>query len=83
MSRMTPDEREAYKWRCYDKTARPKLLELFEYCQIDDRICPLPRQWNKIYHDYSWHTDRHAFTKYPPLKAPLILGAWNASNIEK
>jgi len=83
MSRMTPEEKKAYRWKCYDKKARVQLLELMEYCQSSDRICPEPRLWNKIYHNYSWFTDRHEFTKYPPLKIPLILGAWNASNIEK
>lgn len=80
---MTPEEKKAYKWKCYDETAKPKLLELIKHCQNGGRICPLPQHWNKIYHDYSWHTDRHKFTKFPPLKIPLILGAWNANDIDK
>jgi len=83
MSRMTPEEKKVYRWKCYDEKAWPQLLELIEYCQSDNRICPLPQHWNKIYHDYSWHTDRHKFTKFPPLKIPLILGAWNANDIDK
>ena len=80
---MTPEEKKAYKWKCYDETAKPKLLELIKHCQNGGRICPLPQHWNKIYHAYSWHTDRHKFTKFPPLKIPLILGAWNANDIDK
>ena len=83
MSRMTPEEKKAYRWKCYDKKARVQLLELIEHCQLGNRICPVPILWNKIYHNYSWFTDRREFTKYPPLKIPLILGGWNTSNIEK
>jgi len=83
MSRMTPEEKQAYKWKCYDEKARSQLLELIEYCQSNNRVCPSPQHWNKIYHTYSWHTDRHEFTKFTPFKIPLILGAWNATDIDK
>jgi hypothetical protein len=83
MSRMTPEEKKVYRWKCYDEKAWPQLLELIEYCQSDNRICPVPILWNRIYHNYSWYTDRRDFAKYPPLKKPLLLNVWNASNIEK
>ena len=60
-----------------------QLLKLIEYCQNDNRICPSEKSWNGIYHAYSWHTDVYKFTKFSPLKSPLILDAWNTSNIEK
>ena len=66
-----------------DEKSKLQLLELLDYCQSNGRICPSPQYWNKIYHVYSWHTDKHKFTKYPPFKIPLIVGAWNASDIEK
>ena len=66
-----------------DEKAKLQLLELLNYCQSNGRICPSPQHWNKIYHVYSWHTDKHKFTKYPPFKIPLIVGAWNTSDIEK
>ena len=71
------------KWNSYNEKAKPQLLELLEYCQSENRICPTSKSWNKIYHNYSWHTDRYKFTKYPPLKVPLILGSWNTSDLEK
>ena len=81
MSRMTPEEKKAYKWRRYDETAKPKLLELIEYCQSDNRI--FPHNWSRIYSNYAQFSNRHAFTEYPPFKPPLILGASGASDIEK
>ena len=66
-----------------NEKAKLQLLELLNYCQSNGRICPSPQHWNKIYHVYSWHTDKHKFTKYPPFKIPLIVGAWNTSDIEK
>ena len=80
---MTTKNSKEQKWNSYNEKAKPQLLELFEYCQSGNKICPSPQHWNKIYHNYSWHTDRHKFTKYPPLKTPLILGAWNTSDLEK
>jgi len=50
MSRMTPVEKKAYQWKCYDETAKPKLLKLIEYCQSDNRI--FPYTWDKIYNNY-------------------------------
>jgi hypothetical protein len=80
---MTTKNSKEQKWNSYNEKAKPQLLELFKYCQSGNKICPSPQHWNKIYHNYSWHTDRHKFTKYSPLKAPLILDAWNTSNLEK
>jgi len=79
MSRMTPEEKKAYKWKCYDEKAKPKLLELIEYCQSNNRICPIPQYWSRIYSAYS----RYADTNYPPFEVPLILAAWGASCDEK
>jgi len=81
MSRMTPAEKKAYKWKCYDEKAKPKLLKLIEYCQSDNRI--FPYTWGKIYNDYAQFSDRHNFTEYPPFRPPLILGASSAPDIEK
>ncbi len=83
MSRMTPEEKKAYKWKCYDETAKPKLLELIEYCQSNNRICPSPQHWNRIWEAYSRCSHRSEFTEYPPFKIPLILGAWHAPEIDK
>ena len=83
MSRMTPEERKAYKWKCYDETAKPKLLEMIEYCQSNNRICPSPQHWNRIWKAYSRYSHRSEFTEYPPFKIPLILGAWHAPEIDK
>jgi|APSaa5957512622_1039677.scaffolds.fasta_scaffold29346_1 hypothetical protein len=59
------------------------LVELIEYSQRGNRVCPLPECWNKIYHDYSWRTDTHDFGKLYPLRAPLLFDAWNTSSNEK
>lgn len=83
MSRMTPKEKQAYTWKCYDKKAKPQLLELIKHCQSDCRIHPMPILWNRIYHNYSWSTDSRSHTKFTPLKAPFLFNAWNTSNIEK
>ena len=81
MSRMTPEEKKAYKWQRYYEKATPKLLELIECCQSDNRI--FPHNWGKIYSNYAQFSNRHAFTKYPPFKVALILGASSAPDIEK
>ncbi len=81
MSCMTPEEKKAYRWKCYDETAKPKLLELIEYCQSDNRI--FPHTWGRISNNYLRFAHRHNFTKYPPFRPPLILGASSAPDIEK
>jgi hypothetical protein len=83
ISSMTSEEKKAYKWKCYDEKAKPQLLELIEYCQSNNRICPLPQHWNRIWETYSRYSNRSEFTEYPPFKIPLILGAWHASEIDK
>jgi hypothetical protein len=81
MSRMKPEEKKAYRWKCYDETAKPKLLELIEYCQSDNRI--FPYTWGKIYNDYAQFSNRHSFTEYPPFRPSLILGASLSPDILK
>jgi len=81
MSRMTPEEKKAYIWERYNKKAKPQLLELMDFCQSDHRI--FPHNWGKIYSDYVQFSNRRTFTKYPPFKVPLILGASGAPDIEK
>jgi len=66
-----------------DEKAKLQLLELLVYCQSNGRICPRPYHWNIIWGAYSRYSDRSEFTEYPPFKMPLILGAWDTSNIEK
>jgi len=83
ISSMTSEKKRVYRWKYYDEKARSQLLELIDYCQSNKKICPSSQQWNKIYHVYSWHTDSREFTKFSPLKIPLILGAWNTSDLEK
>ena len=84
MSRMTPEEKKAYKWECYDEIAKPLLLDLLEYCQNDNRICPMPIIWNKTVSSYMSCTRQDKFTKYPPFKFPLILSVWHyASDADK
>lgn len=51
----------------------PRLLDLLDYCQKNNRVCPMPNQWNALYEllpkkqrtDGGWE---------PSL--PLILAAW-------
>ncbi|MBT7558155.1 hypothetical protein HN615_14725 [Candidatus Woesearchaeota archaeon] len=50
MSRMTPEEKKAHKWQRYYEKATPKLLELIEYCQNDNRI--VPHNWGAIYNNF-------------------------------
>lgn len=81
MSRMTPEEKKAYKWQCYYEKATPQLLELIEYCQKDNRI--VPHHWDRFAGKYSRFTRKDEFTTYPPYKHPLILGASTAPDLEK
>jgi len=83
MSRMTPEEKKAYKWECYDEIAKPLLLDLLEYCQNDNRICPMPIIWNKTVSSYMSCTRQDKFTKYPPFLFPLVLSAWMSSDSSK
>jgi len=84
MSRMTPDEKKAYNQKCYEESAKPKLLELIEYCQNNHKICPLPSDWNRICSDYMRYTHRCEFTKFPPFQLPLILSTWHySSDVDK
>ena len=81
MSRMTPEEKTAYKWQRYYEKATPQLLELIEYCQKDNRIAP--HGWGWIAGRYMRFTHRDNFTGYPPFRRPLILGASSAPDLEK
>ena len=80
MSRMTPEEKKAYKWKCYDEKAKPKLLKLIEYCQSDNRI--FPYNWGVIYNNFMFLYKCNS-TKYSLPGKPLILGASSAPDIEK
>jgi len=84
MSRMTSEEKKEYKWKCYDEKAKLQLLELVEYCQDNDRVCPMPLKWNRAVDGYMRYTSQHKFTKFPPFKFPLILSVWHyASDADK
>ena len=84
MSRMTPDEKKAYNRKCYEESAKPKLLELIEYCQNNHKICPLPSDWNRICSNYMRYTHRCEFTKFPPFQRPLVLSTWHySSDVDK
>lgn len=80
MSRMTPEEKKVYKWKCYDETAKPKLLELIEYCQSGNRI--FPHNWGAIYNNFMFLYKCNS-TKYFLPEKPLILSASIAPDIEK
>jgi len=55
--------------------------EIIDYCQINNRICPLPQKWNELW--LLLKERKQAGNNWePPL--PLILGAWNnTSNLLK
>ena len=78
---ISPEEKKAYRWQSYDEKANPRLLELIEYCQSNNRI--FPYTWSKIYSDYAQFSDRHNFTEYPLFKVSLILGASLSPDILK
>jgi hypothetical protein len=80
MSRMTHVEKKAYKWKCYNEKAKPKLLELIEYCQSDNRI--FPYNWGVIYNNFMFLYKCNS-TKYSLPGKPLILSASSAPDIEK
>lgn len=84
ISRMTPDEKKAYTRKRYKESAKPKLLELIEYCQNNHKICPLPRDWNRICSHCMRYTRRCEFTKFPPFQLPLVLITWHySSDVDK
>ena len=80
---MSPTEKKAFKWREYNEIAKPQLLELINYCQDEGRVCPEPGAWNRLYRLLSVGADKGKFTKYPPIKPPLILGGWCAEDVDK
>ena len=54
---------------------------LWEFCTSNNRVCPMPPEWNDLYQILN--NTKRVGTGYE-LPAPLILGAWgNTSNIEK
>ncbi len=50
------------------------LEEMLDYCKQNDRICPLPTQWDRLYQLLP-DKRRSGAGSEPPL--PLILAAWN------
>lgn len=55
-----------------------KVNDLIKYCQINNRICPKPQKWNKLWQLLN-NKQRKGATWEPSL--PLILAAWyNTSN---
>lgn len=57
------------------------LSELHEYVRAENRVCPKPNQWNKLY-DILPGKYRGDSGWVPPL--PLILAAWwETSNLQK
>ena len=78
------EEKFSFDWECYYKKATPKLLELIEYCQKDNRIVPRKNKWGLIGSRYmGFTTNRNKFTVYPPFKVPLILDGSSAPDLEK
>ncbi len=80
---MSSEDELKYKKKVHERIDEKLLIELVEYCQDEGRTYPKAQCWNKIYHNYSWHTDTREFTKFSPLKAPLLFDAWNASEYDK
>ena len=50
--------------------------EVMEYCRANNRICPMPKQWNTLWKMLPG-SDRVTSGFRPPL--PLILGSWHDS----
>ena len=80
MSLMASDEKKAYKWKKYEEIAKPKLLQLVEYCQSGNRI--FPHNWGAIYNNFMFLYKCNS-TKYFLPEKPLILSASIAPDIEK
>ena len=54
---------------------------LWEYCTLNNRVCPMPIKWNNLYQ--MLNGKKQIGAGYEPA-APLILGAWgNSSDNEK
>ncbi len=50
---------------------------LWEYCTINDRFCPMPDAWNRLYGMLRNTVQKPTGGWEPPL--PLILAAWHVS----
>ena len=55
------------------------LEELKIYVKSNNRICPIPIKWLRMYE----LIQRHSVGKIKPNLMPLILGGWEASDDEK
>ena len=80
---MSFEEGQKYIKKVHERRGKELLMHLIEYCQDEGRAYPKSQHWNKIYHDYSWYTNTKDFTKFPPLKAPLLIDTWNASENDR
>ena len=59
----------------------PSLNSLLEYCQDNNRICPLPTKWDELWNLLPYR--RRVVGGWEPA-LPLILSAWwHTSNLEK
>jgi hypothetical protein len=57
------------------------LEELLTFCRDNERVCPVPQEWNRLYEMLPDKSRRGAGWD-PPL--PLILAAWwEASDVQK
>lgn len=47
---------------------------ILEYCQQNNRVCPMPQKWNELYNLLKIKKQNPSGGWEPPL--PLILAAW-------
>lgn len=52
------------------------LTNIMEYCCANNRICPMPQQWNKL---WEMLPGSHRVTSGWRPPSPLILGSWHYS----
>jgi hypothetical protein len=53
--------------------------DILEYCRANNRICPMPQQWNKLWEILPGSSRITSGLQPPP---PLILGSWNDSTAD-
>lgn len=52
----------------------PELKPILEYCQQNNRVCPMPQKWNELYGLLKNKVQKQTGRWEPSL--PLILAAW-------